>query len=100
MNIKNIRKKRNITQIKASELLGIKHHTYQNYENGKREPNIKTLIQLANFYKVSIDELLGINSHILNLNVLEQDKVAIIKKLINMDNKQFEKLKTIMDCLE
>lgn len=33
--------------------------TLSNYENEKREPNIKTLIALADYFDVSIDYLVG-----------------------------------------
>ena len=36
---------------------GMSYRTYQNYEYGLREPKMTALISLADFYDISIDEL-------------------------------------------
>ena len=57
--LKGLRKERKVPQKKLGELLGISVRGYQFYESEDIEPNIKTLIALANFYDVSIDYLVG-----------------------------------------
>lgn len=47
------------TQKQMAELIGITPRSYQRYESGEREPNIDTLIQIADFFKISLDELVG-----------------------------------------
>lgn len=59
MNIKDLRKKRNLSQGQAAEALGISMRAYQNYEYGQREPNIEMINKLADFYGVTTDYLLG-----------------------------------------
>lgn len=49
------------TQKQVSELLKIAPRSYQRYELGEREPNIETLTQLADLFKISLDELVGRN---------------------------------------
>ena len=39
--------------------LKMPYTTYVNYEKGAREPNSETLIQIANFFGVSVDFLVG-----------------------------------------
>ena len=51
--LKEIRKERNFTQKNVADHLGIAERAYQNYEYGKREPNLKTLIKLANYFDVT-----------------------------------------------
>ena len=46
-------------QREAAEYLGVNIRTYQYYEEGKNEPSIAILIQLADFFQVSLDELVG-----------------------------------------
>ena len=58
-SLKSIRKESNKKQREAAEYLGINIRTYQNYEGGQSEPNIATLIKLADFFMVSLDELVG-----------------------------------------
>jgi transcriptional regulator with XRE-family HTH domain len=54
-----MRKKAGLTQVALAKKLGIPRSTYSNYENGKREPDLKTLQNIASFFEVSTDFLLG-----------------------------------------
>ncbi len=47
------------TQKQVSELLGIAPRSYQRYELGEREPNIETLIRIADLFEISLDDLVG-----------------------------------------
>ena len=55
---KDIREDRALHQRDVAEYLGISRSAYSNYENGTRSPNIGTLKKLAEFFCISIDELL------------------------------------------
>lgn len=57
--LKLLRKERKVPQKKLAELLDMGIRGYQFYESETNEPNIKTLILLADFYGVSIDYLVG-----------------------------------------
>lgn len=57
--LKKLRKDRGLLQKQVAEKIGVGRTTYVKYENGDSEPDYKTLIKIADFYKVSIDELLG-----------------------------------------
>lgn len=46
------------TQKQVADDLGISTRSYQHYELGTREPNIKMLVKIANVFNVSIDYLL------------------------------------------
>lgn len=60
--IKELRESKGINMKEAARLLGIPYTTYVNYEKGLREPTSEMLIQIADFYNVSIDYLVGRNS--------------------------------------
>lgn len=53
------RKRRRLSQIQLAERAGITQSTLSNYENGKREPSIGTLIRIAEELDVSLDVLAG-----------------------------------------
>ena len=59
MNIKNLRKQVNKTQEEVAKELKLQKQTYQNYELGKREPDIETLKKIADYFDVSLDFLCG-----------------------------------------
>jgi len=58
-NLKKIRKEKGVTQDQIARYLNISRAAYTNIENGKRDPDSQTMIRLADYYGVSVDELLG-----------------------------------------
>ena len=56
-NLKNIRKKNNLTQDELAEKLSVTRQAVSNWENGKTEPDIETLTKIAQIFDISIDEL-------------------------------------------
>ena len=61
--IYSLRKGLKLSQKELAEFLNTKHQTYGAYEKGINEPNIKTLIKLADYYNVSVDYLIGRTWH-------------------------------------
>lgn len=59
MKLKELRKENNLTQKELADYLNIKQNTYSQYENGQRQVPIEVLLRLADYYKVSVDCLLG-----------------------------------------
>ncbi len=58
MRLKELRKQKGISQLKLSMELNTNQNTISRYETGEREPGINELIQIANYFDVSIDYLL------------------------------------------
>lgn len=59
--LKRYRGMSNLTQKAVADALGVSLRGYQQYEQGKFEPNIEKLIILADLFQVSVDELVGHN---------------------------------------
>lgn len=58
--LKELRKSKGYNNAKDfCEASGISYNTYQNYETGKRLPTAEFLMQIADFYGVTTDYLLG-----------------------------------------
>lgn len=86
--------------------LGIPNNTYSNYENGKREPDLKTLVCIADFLDVSVDYLLGredkkVDSNACSDNIRKMeipnvgiftpvfsDKIKELRHIINMTQRE------------
>ena len=56
--LKQLRKLHNLTAKQLAEKLRLAESTISLYENGKREPDFKTLLTIARFFNVSTDYLL------------------------------------------
>jgi len=59
--LKELREDRGYTQKQLSEKLGINSVTYLHYEKEQREPPLSLLADMAVFFGVSVDYLLGLN---------------------------------------
>lgn len=54
-----LRDGRNLSQKDVAAEFGVVVRAYQRYEYGEREPQLSTLIRIADFYGVSLDYLAG-----------------------------------------
>ena len=58
--LKLLRQENRYKQREMAEILGLKPRGYQDYEYGKTYPTVPGLIQIAKFFDVSTDYLLGL----------------------------------------
>ena len=61
-NLKELRLEKGLGQVELAKEIGVSKGVISLWENGLREPNMYSLILLAKFFKVTIDELVGINT--------------------------------------
>ena len=59
MRLKELRKENKKTQLELAEYLNTTSQSYGRYELGTSEPTIETLCKIADYYKVSLDYLVG-----------------------------------------
>jgi transcriptional regulator with XRE-family HTH domain len=60
-NLKELRLEHSLGQVELAKAIGVSKGVISLWENGLREPNMYSLILLAKFFNVSIDELVGLN---------------------------------------
>ncbi len=86
--IKQLRKNNGISQDKLAKVLGYGYTAVVNYESGRNEPSIYTLIKIADYFDVSIDYLLGREFKNKDLNnkfeKLSKEEKNIIINIINL----------------
>ena len=58
MRLKEIRKAKGISQLKLAMELNTSQNTISRYETGEREPGLAELVNIADYFDVSIDYLL------------------------------------------
>ena len=58
-NIRSLRKERKLTQEQLAELLGVTTGAVYKWESGMSVPELTLLVEIADFFEVSVDALLG-----------------------------------------
>ncbi len=89
--IQGLREEANIRQSELAKSLGLGRTTISNYENNYSSPDLETLIQIANFFHVSTDYLLGISSVKNATQNLQEDEAKVLKyyRRLNSENKDY-----------
>ena len=59
MRLKELRKKKGISQLRLATDLNTTQNTISRYETGEREPGISALIKIADYFNVSVDYLIS-----------------------------------------
>ncbi len=56
-NLKKIRTRKNVSQVEIANILGVDRSFVSNIENGKNNPTLSTITNLAQALNVPVDEL-------------------------------------------
>ncbi|CAH7096701.1 Cryptic phage CTXphi transcriptional repressor RstR [Vibrio chagasii] len=85
VQIKDLRDSRNLSQDEVAKALGMAKSTYIKYEKGTQSPQLETIEEIANFYGVTVEELITTESPTINSRLLS--KLNLIEKL-NKEEKE------------
>ena len=99
IRLKEFRKLKNISQAQLAEEINLSNGAIGNYAQGTREPDISTLIILADFFQVSIDELVGhipMNSK----SLISDDELSLIADYRMLGQADKERLQKIISALK
>ena len=70
-NLKKLRKMNNYSMSAVADKLELSSHgVYANWEYGRNEPNVATLVSIAKLYNVTIDELVGLSLIHIFINII------------------------------
>jgi transcriptional regulator with XRE-family HTH domain len=58
-NLRVLRNKKGISQLQLAEIVGVSQQSVNKYENHGVEPDIGTLIKIADYFSTSVDYLIG-----------------------------------------
>lgn len=103
--IKELRRKQNLTQEQLAELLSVSPQAVSRWETGTAMPDISLLIPMANFFDVTIDDLLGRETErsaemeVYKERVRELSNKGSIPQLINLSREMSQKYPNDFVCL-
>lgn len=92
MILKYLRKQSGLTQKELAKLLGYEQTIVSMWENGTRDPNVQTLIELSKIFDCSIDELVG--------NEINQEKSNNKNNEVKSDEKFTDKQETLLPLIQ
>lgn len=72
--LKKLRHSRDLTQEEVATHLGISYQAISKWERGDGYPDITMLPTLANYFRVSVDELIGMDEQLLQANLMKSIK--------------------------
>lgn len=98
MRLKEIRRSFGYTQKQVAEAIGESEVNYNRYELGKVNIDIQKLIKIADFYDVSLDYLCD-RQYNNNVGYIPDDRKDLVKKIIKLDEKSFEKTEGYVSAL-
>lgn len=98
MKLKELRLQYNKNQVEIAKIAQVSQSNYSKYELGKLTPDMNSLINLANYYNVSLDYICErpFNN---NIGYIPEEKKAIIKQIISLDDKKLSYLQGVIDTL-
>ena len=90
--LKEVRNEKGLNQKKIAAYLNITQQTYSDYETGRTNPDINTLILISNILETSIDYLLGREDDFGNITIqtekpapLPQDEQKLLDTYRKLD---------------
>lgn len=99
--LKEIRLENGLKRSELARLTGIHQNTIANYENEERQAPYETLILFADFFSVSLDELLGrdgtVNPNPLIPSSHEQKLLNRYRALPQQDRERIDKIMEIFE---
>ena len=99
-NLKRLRERDHVTQQQLATAVGVSQQSINKYENHNIEPDIDTLIAIADFFHTSVDYLLG---HISFPNgvaasaQLTQEESDLVNKYRFLSPREKESIHLILD---
>lgn len=98
MKLKELRLQYKKNQVEIAKIAQVSQSNYSKYELGKLTPDMNSLINLANYYNVSLDYICErpFNN---NIGYIPEEKKAIIKQIISLDDKKLSYLQGVIDTL-
>ena len=86
--LRELMEEKNITQKELSQMISISPSAISNYVQNIREPDFDTLRRIANFFQVSVDYLLSMESQNSN-GFLEEDLLRVFRTMTETEKELF-----------
>ena len=81
--LKKLRQQRNLSQTELAKAFNMRVSSIRSYESGDRKPSNSVLIKYADFFRVTTDYLLGIDTKMtITLKDLDEEQIKSVQMLL------------------
>lgn len=101
-NLRMLRESHGISQQKLADAIGISQQSVNKYENHQTQPDIVTLIQIADFFHTSVDFLIGhseaqAESEGVPIYLLNAGEIKLINQYRQLSHKEKDSIHLVME---
>ena len=101
-NLKKLRAERKISQKQLADVISVSQQSINKYENHNIEPDIATLIQMAEYFDTSVDYLIGHSPvrrkvEVVSSYDLNRDEAELIDSYRKLSAKQRESIRLVIE---
>lgn len=101
INLKQLRKSKGISQQQLADVIGVSQQSINKYENHNVEPDIRTLISIAEYFNTTVDFLVGKGENekeneFCTVYELTQDEAFIMNRYRMLDKDEKESIRLII----
>lgn len=101
-NLRMLRESHGISQQKLADAIGISQQSVNKYENHQTQPDIVTLIQMADFFHTSVDFLIGhseaqAESEGVPVLKLNADEIRLVNQYRQLSLKEKDSIHLVME---
>lgn len=99
-NLKELRREKGISQHELASIIGTSQQSVNKYENHNIEPDIATLILLADYFETSVDYLIGRTSpsHMQETDNMSFEEAELIEKYRSLDKREKQCVIMVLDA--
>lgn len=104
-NLKRLREESGTTQRRLAEAIGVSQQSVNKYENHNIEPDIETLIRIADYFNTSVDCVVGHGNDLVNgsnsdTRELSPAETELIRKYRLLTVRQRKCVETVIDSYD
>lgn len=89
--LKELRKEKHLTQEQVAEQFGVSNRSVSRWENGVNLPDFDLVIEISNFFDISVDEFLDGERKVDMISEKEQQTIIKIADYDNIEKVRFSK---------
>jgi len=95
-NLKQLRANKGLSQAQLAAVLGLSQQSINKYENHNIEPDIATLMRMADFFGTTVDHIIGRTDENSGETILSTDEQALIDQYRNLSEQEKTCVRTLI----